>query len=169
MKKIIKRNSGFSLIELLIVIAIIGVLSVLAFSMFTGVLHNSRKKADEHQALVIQKAVISYMLQSQDFKLQNLLYDGYTLPQSMDGKLSSELVYALQSTITCTIDGKNLEIYPILSPKSGASPSTTCYAPFWSTSNGGQYKGYKIEVLSNEVNCHVTPVTNADEAKVYVN
>lgn len=168
MKRIIRRNNGFSLIELLIVIAIIGVLAVIAFSMFTSVIHNSRKKSDEHQALVIEKAVISYMLQSRDTKLEHLRYATYSSNQSMHNKKSEQLIYALQNDITCNISGKDEVIYPILNPKSGSLPSTSGYTPFWNTTNGGKYVGYKIEVDSANLSCHVTPVESDTDAYVYV-
>ncbi|NLI57975.1 MAG: prepilin-type N-terminal cleavage/methylation domain-containing protein, partial [Clostridium sp.] len=38
MKKMLRNQKGFSLVELLIVIAIMGVLAALAFSMFAGIL-----------------------------------------------------------------------------------------------------------------------------------
>ena len=164
MQKIIKSHNGFSLIELLIVIAILGVISVIAFGMFTGVINNSKKKSDEQQALLIEKAVISYMLQSNDYKLQHLVYDGTN--HSMNGKDSTELIYALQNTIICDIDGSKKEIFPILNPKSSSTPSTPNYAPFWSISKGGKYIGYKIEVDSQIITCNVTPVTS--NAKVFI-
>lgn len=164
MKKIIRGNKGFSLIELLIVIAILGVISVIAFSMFTGVINNSRKKSDEQQALLIEKAVLSYMIQSNDYKLQHLKYDGSN--HSMNGKDSEELIYALQNTIICDIDGSEKEIYPILNPKSSSTPSASNYLPFWNTTKGGNYIGYKIEIDSETLSCNVTSVTS--NAKVFV-
>lgn len=164
MKNFFKSSRGFSLIELLIVFAILGVIAVIAISMFTTTINNSKKKSDEQQALLIEKAVISYMIQSDDYKLQHLKYDGTV--HSMDGLPSTELIYALQNTIICTLDGSEKEIYPILNPKSSSSPSASSYTPFWNTSNGGKYVGYKIEVDSDNIRCNVTPVTK--DAKIYV-
>jgi len=166
MKKIIGDSKGFSLIELLIVIAILGVIAVIAISMFTNTLNNSRKKSDEQQALIIEKAVLSYMLQSNDYKLENMKYDGSI--HSMNGQPSTELIYALQNTIICTIDGEENEILPILNPKSSSTPSTSEYAPLWNTSKGGKYVGYKIEVDSENIRCNVNPVTSSSDAYVYV-
>jgi type IV pilus assembly protein PilA len=164
MVKIIRNRSGFSLIELLIVIAIMGIIALIAISMFTSTLSNSRKKSDEQQALLIERAVISYMLQSNDYKLEHMKYDGVV--HSMHGSPSTELIYALQKTIICNVDGQEQEIYPILNPKSSSSPSASDYAPFWNTSNGGKYIGYKIEVDSENINCDVTPVES--DAKIYI-
>lgn len=165
MKKLIKKNNGFSLIELLIVIAIIGIISIIAFSMFTGVVQNSRKKADDRHALVIEKAVLAYMLESEDFGLEHLAYSSSPITVNMKDTLtpSVDLIYALQHTINCTKDGKSIEIFPILNPTSGTTPSTSSYAPQWNN-----YAGYKIEVFESDVKCNVTPVTHLDEAYVFV-
>jgi prepilin-type N-terminal cleavage/methylation domain-containing protein len=57
-RKYARRDiSGFSLVELLIVIAIMGVLAVIAFNAFNGVLRNSKKRTDELQANNIAKAI----------------------------------------------------------------------------------------------------------------
>lgn len=69
MKKMLKNQKGFSLVELLIVIAIMGVLAALAFSMFAGILGNSRRRADERTADQIAKALTSYIVESGDTDL----------------------------------------------------------------------------------------------------
>ncbi|OPZ88683.1 MAG: hypothetical protein BWY74_03035 [Firmicutes bacterium ADurb.Bin419] len=168
MRELIKKNKGFSLIELLIVIAIIGVISVIAFSMFTGVLQNSRKKADDRHALLIEKAVLAYMLESEDFSLQYLTFGSQSLNAKDNLTPSEDLIYALQHTITCIKDGKSNKIYPILNPISGTAPSTSSYAPQWNNSVGGKYVGYKIEVFPKNANCTVTLVSETDDAYVII-
>ena len=69
MKKMLRNQKGFSLVELLIVIAIMGVLAALAFSMFAGILGNSRRRADERTADQIAKVLTSYILESGDADL----------------------------------------------------------------------------------------------------
>jgi|GEM_PF-376748 len=69
MKKMLKNQKGFSLVELLIVIAIMGVLAALTFSMFAGILGNSRRRADERTADQIAKALTSYIVESGDTDL----------------------------------------------------------------------------------------------------
>jgi len=54
-KNDIKKN-GFTLIELIIVIAIIGVLSVIALPKFSGILKDAKVKADISSAKVITDA-----------------------------------------------------------------------------------------------------------------
>jgi len=63
------------LVELLIVIAIMGVLAAVAFSMFAGVLGNSKRRADERTADQIAKAISAYMVDTGDTEL-TVLKDG---------------------------------------------------------------------------------------------
>ena len=69
MKKMLRNQKGFSLVELLIVIAIMGVLAALVFSMFAGILGNSRRRADERTADKIAKALTFYIFESGDTEL----------------------------------------------------------------------------------------------------
>lgn len=69
-----QRNPrGFSLVELLIVIAIMGVLAVVAFNAFNAVLVNSKKRADEQQAIIIAKAIRLLMTDTGKFALADLI------------------------------------------------------------------------------------------------
>ena len=70
MKKMLKNKKGFSLVELVIVIAIMGVLAAVAISMFNGMIQRSRRQADATRAQQIQKAIVTYITESGDTNLK---------------------------------------------------------------------------------------------------
>ncbi len=59
-KDILRRKAGFSLIELLIVIAILGILSVAGIGLYTSSLGKSRDARRKSDLSTIQKALESY-------------------------------------------------------------------------------------------------------------
>ena len=54
-----KKKKGFTLIELIIVIAIIAILGAIAIPSFTTIRENSKKKSDEASAETIKRTVIT--------------------------------------------------------------------------------------------------------------
>lgn len=175
MKKMLRNQKGFSLVELLIVIAIMGVLAALAFSMFAGILGNSRRRADERTADQIAKALTFYIVESRDTKLEIL--DGtrsadYTVTyEEVDGSPatnaptvsvgtgetpSQELVKALQHVIAVKNNTTNRTVKygPYLTPKEGSKIGWENYAPTWS----GHKAGYSIIVFSDLQKADVVPV-----------
>jgi len=72
MKKMLKNKKGFSLVELVIVIAIMGVLAAVAISMFNGMIQRSRRQADNTRAQQIQKAIVTYMAEVGDMELKQM-------------------------------------------------------------------------------------------------
>lgn len=178
MKKMLKNQKGFSLVELLIVIAIMGVLAALAFSMFAGILGNSRRRADERTADQIAKALTSYIVESGDTELEILSGArgaDYTVSyEEADGsqpntspnvsvgpdqggqKNSQELVKALQYVIVVQNNNTNRTVKygPYLTPKEGKEIAWENYAPTWS----GHEDGYSIIVFSNLQKADVVPV-----------
>jgi len=155
MKKMLKSKKGFSLVELLIVIAIMGVLAVIAFSMFSGVVANSRKKADNTQAGNIQKALVAYMVDTGDSKLEFLKNDEAV----KTGSDWTEVVLALQKSQE--VDGEPYE--PFLNPKNGSKPSTSEFKTQWN----GHY-GYKIDVYPERMNAAVVPATVSGEGTLKI-
>ena len=81
MKKMLKNKKGFSLVELVIVIAIMGVLAAVAISMFTGMIQRSRRQADNTRAQQIQKAIVTYMAEVGDMNLSQMTSDGAGEPE----------------------------------------------------------------------------------------
>lgn len=69
MRKILKENKGFSLVELLVAILIMAVIAATAIALFGGVLDSSRKSADEETAESIKRAILTYMNMSNDVDL----------------------------------------------------------------------------------------------------
>jgi len=72
MKKMLKQNKGFSLIELLVAILIMAVVAGTAIMLFGGVLSSSRESADKETAENIKRAILTYMNLTNDDDLSCL-------------------------------------------------------------------------------------------------
>jgi type IV pilus assembly protein PilA len=151
MKKMLKNQKGFSLVELLIVIAIMGILAALAFGMFAGVFTSSQRRSDEKTAGQIAKAISAYMVETSDMTLGKI---GVT-----SGGKSSDLIVALQKKVE--IDGKSYG--PYLVPPEGTKASYDNYKPQWDG-----HKGYEITVYSALGKADVKPTEKEEDAKVTV-
>jgi len=165
MKKMLRNKKGFSLIELLIVIAIMGVLAVIAFSMFSGVVANSRKKADVTQAGNIQKALVAYMVDTGDAECKSLKNNTTVIGGTLtaDGAVSGvdweDVVLALQSEQTV----KSVTYKPYLNSKESSTPSTKEFGVQWTG-----HVGYYIKIQEDRMNAYVVPATRAASNIVYV-
>ncbi|MEN8906968.1 MAG: type II secretion system protein [Clostridiales bacterium] len=73
MKKMVKNNKGFTLIELVIVIAILGVLAAVAITMFPKLADSSRGGADVTRATQIKSAIATYIAESGDVDASEML------------------------------------------------------------------------------------------------
>ena len=77
--RIQKRDAGFTLIELMIVMAIIGVLATLAIPSFVGALKHAREAVLKEDLHVLREAIDSYTMDKQKAPqtLDDLIQDGY--------------------------------------------------------------------------------------------
>lgn len=156
MKKMVKNQKGFSLIELLIVIAIMGVLAIIAFNAFSGVVNNVKKRADDQNAKLIEKALTAYIIDSGDTNLAKMWYSedqGVTWTKFTLGTSTvDDLIEALMCTIHDTNDATYKGDYgPYLSPEDGKLPSQdTQFDLQWSASNGGEYTQYQVDIYTRQ-------------------
>ena len=61
-QKKLKNKKGFTLIELIIVIAILGIIAAIAIPRFNGIQETSKEKADDVTAKMIEKAAETYFI-----------------------------------------------------------------------------------------------------------
>ncbi|MBE3579605.1 MAG: type II secretion system protein [Caldanaerobacter subterraneus] len=91
-KALNKDERGFTLIELIVVIAILGILAAIAVPRFTGTVSSAREKADKASAQIIAEAAARYVMDKgsvpqiltvKELKDQGYLAEEYK-PQSKD-------------------------------------------------------------------------------------
>jgi|GEM_PF-806613 len=167
--KFLTNNKGFSLVELLIVMAIMGVMAVIAFNMFGGVMENSKKRADDQQAKNIEKAILTYCVDSNDWKLEKA-YSSDKKKITLKGEASKNVIQIFMNPV---YDASGREYGPYFGLKDPSQPvsasvNADAYDPQWSTSTGGEYVGWEIVVYPKHQAVRVTPTKDGASAIVKV-
>jgi type IV pilus assembly protein PilA len=165
-------QKGFSLVELLIVIAIMGVLAVIAFNAFNGVLINSKIRADEQQANNLAKSLrilitdtgYSDVIDASANTRYKSASDGSADhdPITNDQTGVENLIKILQSEVFFLDDytGVYRRFGPYLDSLS-TGPAYELYRPQWSPESGGENNGYVFEINSVSNTVRGMPVKGA--------
>lgn len=142
MRKMLKENKGFSLVELLVAILIMAVIAGTAITLFGGVLNSSRENADKETAESIKRAILTYMNSTNDVNLSCI---GVNSSGTGDATNSEDLIRYLglqisiptSSTGTCTFkapgslpDGKDTTPPAAAKAQKEASDITGDFGPF---------------------------------------
>ena len=91
-RKMLKHQEGFTLVELMIVVVILGILAGIGIQQYGRVQGEAKEKADQANVRVIKSAVQMYLLMAEDVedlsdvKLQQVVDAGY-----LDGKPDNPL------------------------------------------------------------------------------
>lgn len=88
-------DRGFTLVEMLIVIAIIGILAAIAVPSFSKVTESAKRKACDANVKTLENLVVLYRLDTGSYPgdVQALVTDGY-----------------LEKEVTCPVNGDEYEI-----------------------------------------------------------
>lgn len=131
MKSFKENKKGFTLVELVIVVAILGVLASVSINMFSGIAVRSRRNADRLQAENIKSAITAYLSETGNVSLDALLEEGHGGSEpSGEQEQADAIIVGLQKTVT--IGGNTVGPYL----DSFGNPSVEHYAPQEDTMSG---------------------------------
>ena len=132
MNKMLKSNKGFSLVELLIALLIMGVIAAIAIGLFSGVLNSSKSSADREAGTTIEKALMTYAAASNDYGLEMLgvtVTPTGSIPSatavSVSAGVPAQIINALRGTITITKNATNATNFDAAFSAAGTNPTVS--------------------------------------------
>ncbi len=90
-----KQQSGFTIVELLIVIVVIGILAAISIVTYNGIQERSRTATVNSDLKAIEKAMLMYRAEHGILPLSADWYSGATMPPS--SRWASEIIAGLKS------------------------------------------------------------------------
>jgi prepilin-type N-terminal cleavage/methylation domain-containing protein len=123
MKRIAKQQ-GFTIVELLIVIVVIGILALLVVTTFTGIQQKARDTERETDVKAIHGQVEAYYAQNGKYPTLTNLNDSTWRSTNMKG-LDSEALKDPKGTASTLANAAAANVYSYVATPSGCDNSTT--------------------------------------------
>ena len=86
----LKSKGGFTLVELMIVVVILGILVAVAVPIFTAVTANARKKTCHNNIDMIERAVTQYLVDTGADTVQGVFKTAYSGPITVANQTEAE-------------------------------------------------------------------------------
>jgi prepilin-type N-terminal cleavage/methylation domain-containing protein len=136
-----RKQSGFTIVELLIVIVVIGILAAIIITTFTGVQKKARDADRKSDINAIYSQVEVYFAQNSKYPTLANLNDGTWRDANVKG-LSADTIHAPNSSTDLQASGTSTSSYTYTATPSGCDNSTTDCVGFTLTAgleSGGDF------------------------------
>jgi type IV pilus assembly protein PilE len=108
-----QKTAGFTLIELMIVVAVVGILAAVAYPAYTDQIRKGARRAAQAQMLELASRQQQFLLSSRSYvPYETITASGYALPTELSVKYTPSIVVGTGTvpayTITFTAQGVQL-------------------------------------------------------------